>query len=133
MKWDVINRRRAQFVGLAILLILFSYVAYVLSWDSRTAILSCSDCGNIRVIQASVQWWRIKTVSVADSHEFAVPPGHVHRWWQYDSRRRNAYRHTAWSRQKYEDGKTEWSGKIDHINSTSGSQQRVEDWLSNLP
>ena len=129
MNWDVTRWRRIQIVAGVLLLLAFANIAYFLSWESRTAILSCSDCGNIRVIHARTRWWRIESVGVADSHEFVVPPNHVHRWWQYDAQRSNAYQQTTWSRQKYEDGRMEWSGKVDQKNPESGSPQRVEEWL----
>ncbi|MEI8018214.1 MAG: hypothetical protein WCH39_08420 [Schlesneria sp.] len=129
MKRDVTYWRRFQIVSALLLLIAFACVAYFLSWESRVAILSCSDCGNLRVIQASTRWWRIESVGVADGHEFVVPPNHVHRWWQYDSRRQNAFQRWGWSRKKYEDGQIEWSGKIERDNAESKSEQRVEEWL----
>ena len=131
MKWDVARWRRIQVVAWVLLLLAFASVTWFLSWESRTAILSCSDCGNIRVIQSRIRWWRIESVDVAEGNEFVVPPGHVHRWWQYDSRRWNAFERSGWSRKKYEDGRMEWSGKIDRDNSESGSQQLTEEWLRN--
>jgi hypothetical protein len=128
MKTDVTHWRRICSFAAVLLLLAFASAAYFLSWESRVAILSCRDCGNIRVIQASTRWWRIDSVGVADGHEFVVPPGHVHRWWQYDSRRSNRYQRSGWSRKKYENGQMEWSGKIDQDKPDSG-EQRVEEWL----
>ena len=129
MKWDVTRRREILLVAAVLLSLVFASAAYFLSWESRTAILSCSDCGNIRVVRVSTKWWRIESVGVTDSHEFVVPPNHVHRWWQYDGRRWNSLQRTGWSRKKYEDGQMEWSGQIDHDHLDSGSQMRVEEWL----
>ena len=129
MKWDVMRWRRIKVVLGALLLLAFVSAAYFLSWESRTAILSCGDCGNIRAIRVNTKWWRIESVGVADSHEFVVAPNHVHRWWQYDSRRWNAFQRLGWSRKKYEDGQMEWSGQIDRDNQETESQKRVEEWL----
>ena len=129
MKRDVPYRRRTQIAIGVLLLLAFTSIAYFLSWESRTAILSCGDCGNIRVIHVHTRWWRIESVGVADGHKFVGPPDHEHRWWQYDSRRWDALRTTGWSRRKYEDGQIEWSGKIDHANPEPTSEQRVEEWL----
>ncbi len=129
MKSDGPHWRRIQLVASVILPLALACVAYFLSWESRSAILSCGNCGNIRVIRVSTKWWRIESVGVTDGHEFPVPPNHVHHWWQYDSRRRNAFEQSGWSRKKYEDGQMEWSGQIEHDNQKSGSQKRVEDWL----
>ena len=92
MKRDVPYRRRTQIAIGVLLLLAFTSIAYFLSWESRTAILSCGDCGNIRVIHVHTRWWRIESVGVADGHKFVVPPDHEHRWWQYDSRRWDALR-----------------------------------------
>jgi len=131
MNRDVTRWRRMTFVAGVLLLSALATLAWFLSWESRTAILSCGDCGNIRVIQVSTRWWRIESVGVADGNEFVIPPNHVHRWWQYDSRRRNALQRSGWSRKKYEDGQMEWSGPIDQNNRESGSQHKTDDWLKN--
>ena len=130
MKWDVTRWRRSQVVAGMMFMIAFAGVAYFLSWDSRTAMLSCGDCGNIRIIHVHTRWWRIESARVVDGNDFVVPADHEHRWWQYDSRRWDALRTIGWSRRKYEDGQIVWSHKIDHDNPEYKPEQRVEEWLN---
>ena len=130
MKWIATCSKRIRILGGILLLFACVSGAYFLSWESRSALLSCGGCGNIRAITVRTRWWHIESVGIADGNEFAIPPNHVHRWWQYDSRQRNPYQTTGWSRQKYQDGQMEWSGESNRDDPNAKSQKPTEDWLN---
>jgi len=97
--------------------------------ERRRALLSCIHCGNTREIQLAYSLWKGPRVRCIDYIVFATPEDHVHRWFQYNSKRQTFMNYTGWTRDKYESGDWNWPGTKTGVTLTRSPESLTEEWL----
>lgn len=97
--------RRRILTGLVLLAVTTVGVSLFLDcppFVTRSALLSCVHCGNTRRVLVYQRWWQIHRVRCVNYYDYPVAPGHVHRWFQYNSKKWSPGHYHGWTREMYE-------------------------------